>query len=135
MYSFGVVMLELLTGKKAIKNGKFIVHEVRAASRSPDGVKVAVDPVVQDMPILLGMERFFDLALRCVEKLSVNRPTMRQVVKEIESILENDGIGSSSMSMTPDVREPRVVPHNRKTQTMASRSSETWMFSTEMCPI
>ncbi|KAJ0040284.1 hypothetical protein Pint_27224 [Pistacia integerrima] len=36
---------------------------------------------------LSGLENFVDLAMRCVEDLGANRPTMSEVVKQIEDIL------------------------------------------------
>ena len=98
VYSFGVVMLELLTGKKPIERNTYIVREVRAALRSPLGLKETVDPVIRDAPILVGLERFVDLALWCVEQFSLDRPTMREVVKEIEAIIENDDLDHPSIS-------------------------------------
>ncbi|CAA6654536.1 unnamed protein product [Spirodela intermedia] len=86
VYSFGVVMLELITGKKPIEKNRYIVREVRAALES-------------HTPNLVGLAKFVDLAMQCVEHFSADRPTMREVVKEIESILDNDGIDSRSTSM------------------------------------
>ena len=103
VYSLGVVMLELLTGKKPIERNRYIVTEVRAALRSPDGVRAAVDPVIRDAPILAGVERFVDLALRCVEQFPEDRPTMSEVVKEIESILESVGLHSRLTSMASTI--------------------------------
>ena len=125
VYSFGVVMLELLTGKKPIEKNRYIVTEVRAALRSPDGVRAAVDPVIRDAPILEGVERFVDLALRCVEQFSEDRPTMSEVVKEIESILSSAGLDSRSTSMAS------TIYRGSKVAVSESRHSE-WTASLEM---
>ena len=113
-------MLELLTGKKAIEKGSFIVHKVRSTILTPNGRKEVVDPAISSESILVGLERFVDLAMRCVEHYAVDRPTMREVVKEIESILETDGLDSRSSSMAASVRNMRIAGGHRRYSGSAS---------------
>ncbi|PWA79139.1 leucine-rich repeat protein kinase family protein [Artemisia annua] len=47
---------------------------------------------------LSGLERFVDIALRCVEERGDTRPTMSDVVKEIESIMELAGFNPNAES-------------------------------------
>ncbi|KAJ9179724.1 hypothetical protein P3X46_008058 [Hevea brasiliensis] len=102
VYSFGVVMLELVTAKQPIEKGKYIVREVRMAMDKNDeehyGLKEIMDPAIRNSTNLVGFGRIVDLAMQCVEESAAERPTMSEVVKEIETILQNDGMNTNSTS-------------------------------------
>ncbi|XP_010252250.1 PREDICTED: probable leucine-rich repeat receptor-like protein kinase At5g49770 [Nelumbo nucifera] len=105
VYSFGVLMLELITGRRPIERGRYIVREVRVKmDKTKDlyGLDELLDPVIVLGTSLKGLEKFVDLAMRCVEELGSDRPMMSEVVKEIESILQlaglNPNVDSASTS-------------------------------------
>ncbi|KAL3838501.1 hypothetical protein ACJIZ3_023092 [Penstemon smallii] len=102
VYSFGVVMLELITAKQPIEKGKYIVREVRLAMDKNDethyGLRGLMDPVLRDIPNLLGFRKFLELAMLCVEESASDRPTMSEIVKFIETMLQNDGVNTNSTS-------------------------------------
>ncbi|XAR68684.1 Non-specific serine/threonine protein kinase [Bertholletia excelsa] len=100
VYSFGVVMLELLTAKQPIEKGKYIVREVRMAMDKNNeehyGLRELMDPTIRNMANLSGHGRFVELAMQCVEESAADRPTMSDVVKALEAILQNDGLNTNS---------------------------------------
>ncbi|KAK9124866.1 hypothetical protein Scep_013712 [Stephania cephalantha] len=102
VYSYGVVMLELVTAKQPIEKGKYIVREVRMALDRRDeehyGLRELMDPVIRNAISPVGFVKFVDLAMQCVEESAADRPTMSDVVREIETILQNDGMTTSSTS-------------------------------------
>ncbi|XP_073368039.1 leucine-rich repeat receptor protein kinase HPCA1-like [Aegilops tauschii subsp. strangulata] len=105
VYSFGVVMLELLTSRQPIEKGKYIVREIRTAIDQYDqeyyGLKSLIDPAIRDSAKLVGFRRFVQLAMECVEESAADRPSMNDVVKELETILQNEGgplLNSASLS-------------------------------------
>jgi serine/threonine protein kinase len=107
VYSFGVLMLEMVTARKPLERGRYIVREVKAAlDRSKDlhGLHELLDPVLGASPSgLTGMEQYVDLALRCVEEAGADRPSMGEVVGEIERMLKMAGAAggdSASNSMS-----------------------------------
>ncbi|KAJ4965026.1 hypothetical protein NE237_016875 [Protea cynaroides] len=101
VYSFGIVMLELITARKPIERGTYIVRVVRVAmdkTRDLYGLHELIDPVILSGKTLEGFEKFVDLAMNCVQELAANRPTMSEVVKEIESIMELAGLNPNAES-------------------------------------
>jgi serine/threonine protein kinase len=104
VYSFGIVLLELVTARPPIQGGKFIVRLVQAALDSGGLSRLQeelMDPLLRklaDTNPLAGFEGFLSLALSCVEESGAQRPSMRVVVKELESIVE---MGSPADSMPP----------------------------------
>ncbi|GAB4832509.1 hypothetical protein Ancab_006530 [Ancistrocladus abbreviatus] len=104
VYSFGVVMLELLTAKQPIEKGKYNVREVKTTMDKNDGefygLKEMIDPAIENLPSLPGLGKFVELAMQCVEETTSERPTMGEVVKLIEIILQNEGMSTSSTSVS-----------------------------------
>lgn len=102
VYSFGVVMLELITSRQPIEKGKYIVREAHTLMNKNDeehyGLRELMDPVVRNTPNLIGFGRFLELTMQCVEDSATDRPTMSEVVKALETILQNDGMNTNSTS-------------------------------------
>ncbi|KAA8517588.1 hypothetical protein F0562_015062 [Nyssa sinensis] len=109
VYSFGVVMLELITAKQPIEKGKYIVREVRMAfdknSEEHYGLREMMDPVIRSTTNVIGFGRFLELAMQCVEESAADRPIMSEVVKGLETILQNDGLNTNSTSASSSATE------------------------------
>ncbi|KAG6675265.1 leucine-rich repeat receptor protein kinase HPCA1-like isoform X1 [Carya illinoinensis] len=105
VYSFGVFMLELLTSKRPFENGKYIVHQVRTAMNKDEiehyGLWDMIDSSIRDTPNLIGFGKFLEITIQCIEDLPEDRPTMSEVVKALETILQNDGVASSTSALSP----------------------------------
>ncbi|CAN8311484.1 unnamed protein product [Cochlearia groenlandica] len=86
VYSLGVVFLELLTGMQPIMHGKNIVREINTAYQS-GSILSAVDKRMSSVPEEC-IERFATLALRCCREETDSRPSMAEVVRELDIIWE-----------------------------------------------
>ncbi|XP_057513201.1 probable LRR receptor-like serine/threonine-protein kinase At1g06840 [Actinidia eriantha] len=115
VYSLGVVYLELLTGMHPISHGKNIVREVNVAYRSGMIFSV-IDERMGSYPSEC-VERFVNLALKCCQEKTEARPSMAEVVRELETIWfmmpESDTKTTESLITDPG-----------KAQTSPSSSSE-----------
>ncbi|KAM4083656.1 hypothetical protein ACJW30_08G074400 [Castanea mollissima] len=84
VYSLGVVFLELLTGMQPISRGKNIVREVNVACKSGMIFSIIDGKMGSYPPKCVG--NFLNLALKCCEDETNARPSMAEVVRELESI-------------------------------------------------
>ncbi|BBN16320.1 hypothetical protein MPTK1_7g05370 [Marchantia polymorpha subsp. ruderalis] len=111
VYSFGVVLLELLTARAPIEKGKYIVREVRTALDKGGiaALRPMLDRFINEAPST-ELEDFLRLALQCVEEAAKDRPTMNEVVKDLERI-GGHSFSSSVMLTGPDGR-PLKDPYN-----------------------
>ena len=101
VYSFGVLMLELVTARRPIEKGKYIVREVQRvmdASKELYDLHSIIDPYINKVTAPQGLGKFVDLAMRCVKEYAAERPSMAEVVKEIENIMELAGLNPTSES-------------------------------------
>ncbi|KAL9253161.1 putative LRR receptor-like serine/threonine-protein kinase [Drosera capensis] len=85
VYSLGVVFLELLTGMQPIIEGRNIVREVNMAYHSGTTFLI-IDKRMGSYPSDCLM-RFVALALRCCHLDPEKRPSMLDVVRELENLL------------------------------------------------
>ncbi|CAM8974062.1 unnamed protein product [Rhodiola kirilowii] len=137
VYSFGVFMLELITGNLPIRNGKYIVREVKMAMNTHDelsGMEKLIDPSIRGT-LNPGFRKFLELAMKCVEEAAVNRPTMNEIVKTIELILQNDGLNTNSTSAASSATDfvsgkgPHTHPYDEGLQSKYTSDSEAFIYS------
>ncbi|XP_043724151.1 LRR receptor-like serine/threonine-protein kinase SIK1 [Telopea speciosissima] len=87
VYSFGIVLLELLTGKKAVDN-ELNLHQLILSKADDNTVMEAVDPEVSVTCMDLGkVRKTFQLALLCTKRHPSERPNMHEVAKVLISLL------------------------------------------------
>eukprot|EP01066_Platyproteum_vivax_P000912 Platyproteum_vivax@DN11021_c0_g1_i1.p1 len=116
VYAFGMVMLELLTSKPPAMvvathptmQLDYLIHHIDI--RNVNTVMPLVDRRAQwpdGVPRKVG-----DLALRCICTEERSRPTSVEVVKELRSIVNNQGSGQGSGLNTQQA--PMFAPHGQQ---------------------
>ncbi|XP_009768306.1 putative LRR receptor-like serine/threonine-protein kinase At1g06840 isoform X1 [Nicotiana tabacum] len=120
VYSLGVVFLELLTGMQPISHGKNIVREVNLAYRSGMIFNV-IDDRMGSYPSEC-VEKFINLALKCCQEETEARPSMAEVVRELENIRlmmpESDSI----------IRDSLVTDSEKDSSTPSSTSAMKYPY-------
>ncbi|KAJ7964334.1 GPCR kinase [Quillaja saponaria] len=108
VYSLGVVFLELLTGMQPISHGKNIVREVNVAYQSGMVFSV-IDGQMGSYPSGC-VEKFLSLALKCCQDETDARPTMAEVVRELENIWFMMPESDTSAAESEVTHSGKVVP-------------------------
>lgn len=88
VYSFGIVLLEIITGLPPIvQQNCHILQHVRQKLQSKDITSV-VDRRLEGDYDINSIWKVYDLAMKCTQKESAQRPTMSQVVAQLEESLD-----------------------------------------------
>ncbi|KAL2462594.1 Leucine-rich repeat transmembrane protein kinase protein [Forsythia ovata] len=119
VYSFGIVLLEIITGRPAIKLNDNVTHIIPwVNSVLPQGdVKMFLDPRIQEDFSLDSVWKLVELAMACVSRNATERPTMNYAVMEIKEclamVITHDETESyKSFQMIPmSLETSRLVPH------------------------
>ncbi|XP_031112727.1 probable LRR receptor-like serine/threonine-protein kinase At1g67720 [Ipomoea triloba] len=92
VYSFGVILLELISGQEAISNEKFgvncrnIVQWAKLHIESGD-IQGIIDPALRNEYDIQSMWKIAEKALMCVQPHGSMRPSISEVIKEIQDAL------------------------------------------------
>eukprot|EP00262_Sarcandra_glabra_P021735 TRINITY_DN9309_c0_g4_i1.p1 TRINITY_DN9309_c0_g4~~TRINITY_DN9309_c0_g4_i1.p1 ORF type:complete len:286 (-),score=38.73 TRINITY_DN9309_c0_g4_i1:129-953(-) len=100
VYSFGIVLLELITGQpaiiKSLNSEKIsIVNWVKLIIDNGGNVKKLVDPKLEGDYNSASVWKATQTAMACTELSSIKRPTIRDVITELNECL--------SMGVAPDI--------------------------------
>lgn len=96
VYSFGVILLQLLTGRPTHESGtrKSLVDRVRKhQQKAEDGNFEAMRPLIDGVianESAAVLQAVMNLALRCVGKDRDDRPTMEEVVEALQNLIEHE---------------------------------------------
>lgn len=93
VYGFGVVLLELLTGKKSMDKKRpsreqDLVEWARPLLKDSHKLERIMDPRLEDQYSIEGARKFAALAYQCLSHHAKSRPTMRTVVRTLEPLLQ-----------------------------------------------
>ncbi|KAJ1442837.1 Serine/threonine-protein kinase, active site [Sesbania bispinosa] len=87
VYSYGIVLLELLTGRKAVDNESNLHHLVLSKTAN-NAVMETVDPDITATCKDLGaVKKVYQLALLCTKRQPADRPTMHEVTRVLGSLV------------------------------------------------
>ncbi|KAK8967083.1 Serine/threonine-protein kinase [Platanthera guangdongensis] len=90
-YSFGVVLLELLTGRRSISSTrpsreKDLVEWAKPYSRDPQKLYRMMDPSLEGQYSTTGAQRAVTIAYQCLSQSPKRRPDMRSVIESLEPL-------------------------------------------------
>ncbi|CAI0423803.1 unnamed protein product [Linum tenue] len=112
VWSFGIILLELLTGRKNLdsrhpREERNLVKWSRPFLSDDCRLSMIMDPQLKQRYPMKGARTVAGIALRCLQKDPLERPTMRTVVENMRAIQD------MKYSCRFPLQEPDTVP-NRK---------------------
>jgi Leucine-rich repeat (LRR) protein len=127
VYSFGVVLLELVTGMQPISKGKNLVREVMHAHEAGT-MHMLVDPHMGSCP-MEALHPFIKLAISCCKSSPDERPSMAEVVRDLEDIMRDlAATFSGTYSFDDSLRHVEMVPLP-DSYTFTSNTSDTSLLT------
>ncbi|KAK9272538.1 hypothetical protein L1049_002911 [Liquidambar formosana] len=90
IYAFGVILLELLTGKLVQQNGFDLARWVHSVVREEWTVEVFDKSLISEAASEERMVNLLQVAIKCVNRSPEARPNISQVTGMINSIKEDD---------------------------------------------
>ncbi|XP_026441235.1 LRR receptor-like serine/threonine-protein kinase ERECTA [Papaver somniferum] len=110
IYSFGIVLLELLTGRKAVDNDSNL-HQLIMSKTANNAVMETVDPEISSTcKDLAAVKKLFQLALLCTKKQPFDRPKMHEVTRVLESLVPIPDVKQSPPPGSGPPPPPSNVP-------------------------
>ncbi|VFQ87661.1 unnamed protein product [Cuscuta campestris] len=113
IYSFGVVLLELISGRKPVSTEQYgadwsLVHWVRSQIHKGDVVSV-IDPKLVGRVKIETVWKIAEVAIQCVERHSYSRPRMQEIIVAIQEAIKiergTDKSSSAGSSRTQSSRK------------------------------
>ncbi|KAF8055259.1 hypothetical protein N665_1300s0007 [Sinapis alba] len=137
VYSYGIVLLELLTGRKAVDD-EFNLHHLIMSKTVNNAVMEMADPdIASTCKDLAVVKKVFQLALLCTKRQPNDRPTMHQVVRVLGSFMLSEerpaaAVAATSTTLTTsscyvDEYANLKTPHNVNCSSMSASDAELFL--------
>ncbi|EAY76225.1 hypothetical protein OsI_04161 [Oryza sativa Indica Group] len=110
VYSFGIVLLEIVTGQPPVFMDPQTVHLPNWVRQKIDkgSIHDVVDKKLLDQYDATHLQTVIDLAMNCLENASIDRPSMTEVVSVLK-VLFTVAVSSEKRSVTSTPQEKNVM--------------------------
>lgn len=131
MWSFGVVLYEILTGRRSLERNRpksehKLLEWVKRYPADSRKFGMIMDPRLENQYSLNAARKIAKLADTCLLKSAKDRPKMSQVVETLKQNIQISGENSSTDTSFQSVEDEPVVEEKPK-QTGASESAKRRM--------
>ncbi|RWR78192.1 putative Serine/threonine-protein kinase-transforming protein raf [Cinnamomum micranthum f. kanehirae] len=110
VYSFGVVLLELITGQPAISRSKRNLVDWASPIIATKDIQAIVDPRLEGYHDANSLFKAGEIALACTSPRSIDRPTMTDVVAKLKDCLGTETVAEITCSLEMEQLESKSKP-------------------------
>ncbi|KAM1024382.1 hypothetical protein ACFX13_038396 [Malus domestica] len=119
LWSFGVVLYEILTGRRVLDKNRPISEQkllywVRQFPADSKRFSMVIDPLLRDQYSLTAAQNVAKLADSCLNNNSKDRPTMSQVVEVLEQALRDSQGSTNSFKRSFEVSTSKLAKRKPK---------------------
>uniref|UniRef100_A0A0A9CRX2 Protein kinase domain-containing protein n=1 Tax=Arundo donax TaxID=35708 RepID=A0A0A9CRX2_ARUDO len=136
IYSYGVLLLELVTGRRAIQDNKNLVEWAQMQLSSGVVPPEIVDPAIRDMVDMDQLHLVVGIVRWCTQREGRQRPSIRQVLRMLSERLDpgngsfGEGMEDAEGGFYPrsskcGVHRNELIPHSVDMRSLHSSSSTT----------
>ncbi|XP_073004459.1 probable receptor-like protein kinase At1g49730 [Typha latifolia] len=135
VYSYGILLLELLTGKPAIYEGKTLVEWSQDLIATESPLEELVDPAITESFNLEELHVLVDVIHWCTQKEGRTRPSMKQVLRMLyerldpthscfaQAIEDEEGYCGGQRTSKGKAQQSEVIPFSGDARCLQSSSS------------
>ncbi|CAH8308033.1 unnamed protein product [Eruca vesicaria subsp. sativa] len=135
VYSYGIVLLELLTRRKAVDDESNLHHLIMSKTVNNAVMEMADPDITSTCKDLAVVKKAFQLALLCTKKQPSDRPTMHQVVRVLGSFMLSEqppaAAAATSTTLTAscyvDEYANLKTPHSVNCSSMSASDAELFL--------
>ena len=122
VYSFGIVLLEIITGQPPVIMDPQTVHLPNWVRQklAKGSIHDVIEKRMLDQYDVSSLESVVDIAMNCVESASIDRPTMTEVVSRLKVWLPASSSEKHSVSGTPRFKKSMDTEIPKQFQMMTS---------------
>ncbi|KAG8055044.1 hypothetical protein GUJ93_ZPchr0001g31659 [Zizania palustris] len=127
VYSFGIVLLEIVTGQPPVFMDPQTIHLPNWVRQkiAKGSIHDVVDKKLLDQYDATHLQTVIDLAMNCLENASIDRPSMTEVVSMLKVCLPVLSSGKESAASTPQRKNVMDVDIPKQIQLIISGDSTT----------
>jgi serine/threonine protein kinase len=127
VYSFGIVLLEIITGQPPVIMDPQTIHLPNWVRQkiAKGSIHDVVDKMLLDQYDVTSLQSVIDLAMNCVENAAIDRPTMTEVVSRLRVFLPAVSSKKQSVSVSPQHKNSMDTEITRKFDLISGANNQT----------